>query len=322
MMRQRQQRRQQQVRRLRKQPKMRRVQAAAAVPRPRLRVPDTAQRRRQRNKRRLRLPTAAIRRFVFSARWISLGLLALTVYALVLIGMDEHFYLTVIPVEGTASIAPAEVVAASGLAGAHIFAADPRQAAARIAEVPGIISATVRLHWPNQVLIQLGEDSPIAVWQEGNMEYWVTDNGRLIPARSDALGLLVIESEMPVTEKAGAMRQPTAPQGDEVTGDTAGDSPESSQPAEAGLTFIPEEVLAGAMQLRELRPNIDKLYYRRSSGLSYQDGRGWRVYFGAGEDMHQKIVIYETIVAELQARGITPVYISVSNKEKPYYGTN
>jgi hypothetical protein len=38
--------------------------------------------------------------------------------------------------------------------------------------------------------------------------------------------------------------------------------------------------------------------------------------------MHQKVVVYETIVAELQARGITPVYISVSNKEKPYYATN
>ena len=318
MRRQQQQRRQQQVRRLRKQPKMRRMQAATAVPRPRLRVPDTAQRRRQRNKRRLRLPINTIRRFVFSARWISLGLLALTVYALVLIGMDEHFYLTIIPVEGTASIAPAEVVDASGLAGAHIFAADPNQAAARIAEVPGVISATVMLHWPNQVLIQLREDSPVAVWQEGDMEYWVTQYGRLIPARNHSLGLLVIESEMPVVEKAGTMRQPTAPQGEDVTAD----DPESNQPVEASLTFIPEEVLAGAMQLRELRPNIEKLYYQRSSGLSYEDGRGWRVYFGTGDDMHQKVVVYETIVAELQARGITPVYISVSNKEKPYYATN
>ena len=297
---------------------MRRLQAATAVSRPRLRVPDTAQRRRQRNSRRRRLPINAIRRFVFSARWISLGLLALTLYALVTIGIDEHFYLTVIPVEGTASIAPAEVVDASGLAGAHIFSADPNQAAARITEVPGVISATVTLHWPNQVLIQLREDSPIAVWQEGNVEYWVTQHGRLIPARNQSIGLLVIESEMAVMAKAGVMRQPTTPQGDAVEGD----NPEGGQPVEADLAFIPEEVLAGAMQLRELRPNIEKLYYRRSSGLSYQDGRGWRVYFGTGDDMHQKLVIYETIVAELQARGITPAYVSVSNKEKPYYATN
>lgn len=310
-----QQQRQQQVRRLRKQPRMRRLQAATAVPRPRLRVPDTARRRRQRNRRRLRMPWNAIRRFLFSARWVSLGLLSLTVYALLLIGMDEHFYLTVIPVEGTASIAPTEVVAASGLAGAHIFAADPNQAAAKIAEIPGVISSTVILHWPNQVLIQLREDSPIAVWQEGDTQYWVTKQGGLIPARTQALGLLLIQSEMPLAEKAstGAARQ-----GENVTTE----NPESGEPVEASMAFIPQEVLTGAMQLRDLRPNIEKLYYHRSSGLSYQDGRGWRVYFGAGADMHQKVVVYEALVADLLARGITPAYVSVSNKEKPFYATN
>jgi hypothetical protein len=53
--------------------------------------------------------------------------------------------------------------------------------------------------------------------------------------------------------------------------------------------------------------------------LSYEDGRGWRVYFGTGNDMAQKMIIYEAIVEDLLARGLTPAYISVSNKEKPYY---
>ncbi|HEX6383079.1 MAG TPA: FtsQ-type POTRA domain-containing protein [Anaerolineae bacterium] len=317
-MRQRQQRRQQpQPRRLRKQPKMRRAHAASTIPRSRLTVPGTARRRRQRNKRRLRLPVNAILRFIFSARWISLGLLSLTVYALVFIGMDEHFYLTVIPVQGTASIQPAEVVDASSLAGVHVFAADPNQAAARIAEVSGVISATVTLNWPNQVLIQIREDSPVAVWQEGGTQYWVTEHGRLIPARNQSLGLLVIESEMPTAEKASTMRQPTIRPDDNTQSDDAENSD-----VEASMPFIPEEVLAGAMQLRELRPNIERLYYHRSSGLSYEDGRGWRAYFGAGTDMDQKLVVYETIVAELLARGLTPAYISVSNKEKPYYAAN
>jgi hypothetical protein len=77
--------------------------------------------------------------------------------------------------------------------------------------------------------------------------------------------------------------------------------------------------MQGALQLRELRPNIDQLYYRPSGGLSYQDGRGWRAYFGTGRDMHQKLVVYETIVADLLAKGLTPEYISVSNQEKPFY---
>jgi hypothetical protein len=91
---------------------------------------------------------------------------------------------------------------------------------------------------------------------------------------------------------------------------------------QANIAFIPQDVMDGAKQLRQLRPNIEKLYYRGDSGLSYQDGRGWRVYFGTGTDMNQKLVIYETIVEDLLARGLTPQYISVSNQEKPYYRAN
>ena len=122
-------------------------------------------------------------------------------------------------------------------------------------------------------------------------------------------GLLTIESEMPL------------PKSPVVASDESKKDTEPATP-QANLAFIPQDVLDGARQLRELRPNIEKLYYRGDSGLSYQDGRGWRVYFGAGTDMNQKLVIYETIVDDLMARGLTPQYISVSNQEKPYYRAN
>jgi hypothetical protein len=147
------------------------------------------------------------------------------------------------------------------------------------------------------------------VWQEGEAQFWVTGNGRLIPIRATVPGLLTIESEMPLVEES------IVPEGETVEADEAIE-------LQANLAFIPQDVLAGAEQLRELRPNIEKLYYRGDSGLSYQDGRGWRVYFGSGTDMNQKLVIYETIVEELLARGLTPQYISVSNQEKPYYRAN
>ena len=87
------------------------------------------------------------------------------------------------------------------------------------------------------------------------------------------------------------------------------------------LAFIPPDVLDGAIQLKELRPTIDQLYYKPAGGLSYQDERGWRGYFGTGMQMNQKLVVYERIVSDLTARGIQPAYISVSNQEKPYYGS-
>jgi cell division septal protein FtsQ len=204
----------------------------------------------------------------------------------------------VIPVDGAVSIPAAEIVQASGLAGIHVFAADPNQAASQITNLPGVISAAVELEWPNLVSIAIQEDSPRAIWQEGDQQFWITQQGRLFPARANVDNLLVIESEMPLD--VGAEDVPV-------------ENPQAS------LEFVPRDVLAGALTLRRLRPNIDKLYYRPSNGLSYQDGRGWRVYFGTGTDMEQKIAVYETVVAELSARDLTPSYISVSNQEKPYY---
>jgi cell division septal protein FtsQ len=279
-----------QSRKLRKQPKVKRVQTAAWVAHPRALIPETAQQRRHRNKKRVHWPTAALKQIVFSARWVSLALLAACIYGLVLIGGDERFYLTTIPVDGVAAISPAEIVDASGLGGVHIFAADPVAAAVAIGQAPGVISTTVVLHWPNQVSITVVEDSPIAIWEQAGESYWINEHGRLIPARKDVAGLLHIYSEQ------------LEPVGD--------------------LTFVPPDVLYGALQLVELRPNIEKLYYRPSGGLSYQDGRGWRVYFGSGLDMAQKLVVYETIVDDLVRRGVRLTYISVSNQAKPFYGAN
>jgi hypothetical protein len=224
---------------------------------------------------------------------------------------QENFYLNTIPVAGTVTIPPSEIVSASGLAGAHIFAADPHEAAARIAELPGVVSSKVKLAWPNEVSIEIVEDSPIAIWQENGKQFWVTKDHQLIAARTPAIGLLTIEYDFEV---------PPTPSADDAPDETDTDTGETAVTStETAVGFIPEDVLAGALLLRQLRPNIDKLYYRPSGGLSYQDGRGWRVYFGTGIDMNQKLAVYETIVADLLARGITPQYVSVSNQKKPYY---
>lgn len=300
--------------RLRKQPTMRRVQSAQAVRLPRLSVPETPappRRRKQRQRQRQQgsFSWGWLRTLVFSARWMSLGLLSLTLFALYLAATERDFYLTTVPVSGTVSIPAGEIVAASGLGGAHIFAADPTEAARRIAELPGVVSSKVTLAWPNEVMIEIVEDTPIAIWQEGAQQYWITRYLQLIPARTPAIGLLTIEYEAPPTPPA---------EDDELELELVGEGETAVSP-NAAIGFISEDVLLGALQLRQLRPNIDKLYYRPASGLSYEDGRGWRAYFGTGTDMNQKLSVYETIVADLLARQIQPAYVSVSNQEKPYY---
>lgn len=310
--------------RLRKQPQMRRVYTANAAM-VGMSLSKTAKKRQQRTSReKFSRPLASAMDVVLSARWVSLGLLALCVYALIFIGRDERFFLDYIPVEGTNSIPPTEIVAVSGLAGRHVFAADPQQAAERIGDLPGVVTATVTLTWPNDIMIRISEKPPLAVWREGATEYWIDEDGLLLPARTETVGLLEIISEVDQVQQRVALAEPVPGEVpdlvDEEAEAEAGDAGEiTEQAGSASVAFVPYPVLEGALQLRALRPNIESLYYRPSGGLSYQDGRGWRAYFGDGRDMHQKLVVYETIVEDLLARGIHPEYISVSNREKPFF---
>lgn len=317
-----------QKQRLRKQPRMRRVYSTGAATMPNLAMPKAAKKRKQRNSRqRFSQPLSGLKGFVFNARWISLSIAALGIYALYLIGGDDRFYLNYIPVEGAGTIQATTIVEASGLAGHHIFAADPQEAAEQISAIPGVITTSVTLHWPSDVMIRIREQPPLAIWQEGDTAYWINENGGLTPARAETVGLLSIISEIPETVPIPGSLS-TAENNSKMTGSeknkeneisTTSSSSDQIQESGAHAAFVPTPVLKGALQLRQLRPNIDKLYYRPPGGLSYQDGRGWRAYFGTGEDMDQKLVVYETVVAELLAQGLQPEYISVSNQHKPYY---
>ncbi len=265
-------------------------------------MPKTAKKRQRRNRWHSPLTKESVKRFIFSSRWISALLLAASIGALYLMGNESEFYLYTIPVEGAHASLEADVVAASGLFGTHIFAADPTAAAKKISDLPEVLSAVVTLSWPNEVTIMIEEDTPVALWRDKGKLYWVTDSGALMIARGQTDGLLIMESEI---ETAVALSSKT--------------ENEEGETAVASLPFLPKSVLDGALMLRDLRPNIEQLYYRPAGGLSYQDGRGWRVYFGEGTDMNQKLVVYEAIIADLQERGLTPAYVSVSNQEKPYY---
>ena len=276
-----------QRRRLRKQPKVQRFDAKRHLALPSIKVPEDAKKRKRRNDPRIQMPIEVLKNLLLTSRWVSLSLLAMCVWALVLIGGNDSFYLSVIPVRGAKSISDSEIVQASGLEGRHVFAANPQDSASRIKGIPGVKNAAVTLLWPNEVNIEVGEETPVAIWNQRGKNYWINESGQLLPARSVIPGLLVIESEEP-------------------------------RPARSN-EFVPEPIIRGALQLKELRPNIDRLFYRPETGLSYQDGRGWRGHFGTGTDMEQKLVVYETIIEEL-VDIVRPIsYISVRNQAKPYY---
>ena len=194
---------------LRKQPRMRRVESASSTSLPNLSVPKTARQRKFRNStQRIRRPLSSVRAFVLNSRWFSVVIVALAIYTLYLIGSDERFYLSYIPVEGSSTIEINDIVAESGLAGSHIFAADPQEAADKISRIGGVITSTVTLHWPNEVMIRIREKPPLATWQEGETLYWIDADGHLTNARAQTVGLLNIMEERDVQIRGYRVRLP------------------------------------------------------------------------------------------------------------------
>lgn len=201
----------------------------------------------------------------------------------------DAFYVHSIGIAGLEYLSKEEVFALTGIADMHIFWVDPATVSEAILRSPTIAEATVQVGWP-PIMVQVGltERQPALVWQQAGLDTWIDLQGRVMQQREDRTDLLRIVDGM--TE---------GPLGPNVR--------------------VEADVVNGALQLRSLYPNIDQLAYDPQSGLGYQDGRGWRVWFGAGTDMPDKIVVYDAIVANLLARGIQPLEINVADPHAPYY---
>ncbi len=297
-------------RRLKRQPKLRRVDALA-TPIPSTVVPRVVARRRRRNRQPFKFPTASVMGALASPRWVSLGILLLCLYTLNFVGSQTDYYFTKIPVQGVFSITPDEIVTTSGLAGQHVFAVDPEVAAEKIAATPGVLGASVSVTWPNQVSIEIKEDQPVAIWEQQGVPYWVNQSGALFPARINVPGLLRIHTDYP----------------DAILG-TMSENEAAEIEGEIGLFdvgAVPEELIESAFLLKKLSPNgqeLNRLAYQPGQGLSFEDERGWDVYLGVGVDMSQKLAVYNALVDELASQGLTPLYIDVSNPAKPFYRVN
>lgn len=254
---------------------------------------EPAVKRRTRSRRSIIAPPAG-----FNWRWVSGLLLVANAGLLAYLLRNPTFVVSRAEVVGVHYVPASEVYANAGIDGQNIMLIDPAEVERREIESPSLQSARVTVAMPARVVIEVQEREPALIWEQGGDRYWVDVNGNLMQLRQDLPDLVRVVNE----GDAIPFRCP----GPDCVGD-------SSQAA------IDPAVVLGAQQLKTLRSNIDVLYYDPVRGLSYQDGRGWRGYFGTGTDMDVKLSVYETLIANLTARGIVPAKIDVSNLNAPFY---
>ncbi len=220
------------------------------------------------------------------AHAISLMLLALCLGLMGVIAQGDAYYVVGPEISGTRFVPAEEIASAAAVAGLHIFWVDPAQIEAAVRQVPNVADARVSAAWPNRVTIEVAEREPVLLWMDGQTARWADATGHLMPIRGDSEGLLTVvadEGAISVTEK------------------------------------LPGDLVAGALALHALVPQARLLRYTQPGGLAFEDARGWTAYFGVGDDMAQKLVIYNALVASLEARGLRPLALVVDDVRHPYY---
>lgn len=255
------------------------------------------QRRRERQEERLRRQGLAPNRpeervrpagvVWISWRWFS-GIL--TILLAIVMGVmlySDVFIIDSIAVGGQSYIPREEIFKDSGLVNKHLFWVDPSEVEARLEESSAIADAEVYIGWPpNMISIVITEREPALVWQQDNIRLWVDVNGTIMFQREARSDLLLIKN----TDTSYIF--------------------DPSQP-------LDRNIIAGALQLHSMYPNIESLTYDRLKGLGYEDGRNWIVWFGVGTNMEIKAKVYDTIIRV--NNGVAFREIDVSDPDHPYF---
>jgi hypothetical protein len=224
---------------------------------------------------------------VFSWRAVS-GMLVvgLSVVLYLFMTMDA-FYVSSVAIGGEKYLSREEIFRYSDIARRQIFWIDPHEVEKRLEAVPNIADAQVLVGWPpNMVQIIVTEREPALTWEQG-VRVWVDVNGIVMKQREDRPDLLRIVV------------------------------PGATEPIGVGER-IPQSIVEGALFLKKRYANIDVLLYDSTKGLGYHDGRGWTVWFGTGEDMDTKLLVYNQLVADITDK-LQPGEIIMSDPDRPYY---
>lgn len=226
---------------------------------------------------------------VFSARMLSAVILFSLAVVLVLIFQSDAFYVHHIEVGGLTYLTAEEVFGLSEVAGLHLFWVDAAEVQEGVLRSPSVADADVSVSWPpHGIQIEVRERAPAVIWEQAGVRTWIDVRGRVMQQRIHLEDLLLISVEGSDT--------PVGPN-----------------------VVIPQDVVDGALQLRSLLPTLEELIYDPVDGLGYQDPRGWRVWFGTGTTMPARLNVYQSIVADLEQRGIYPELIDVGDVDAPYY---
>ncbi len=223
--------------------------------------------------------------------WQRLPGLALALCCLVLIVFlftDPRFFVYGSEVTGNALLPAANLYEASGVDTSSIFFVAPGEVRQRLRErFPGLEEARVAVGLPAVLRIHVVERQVRFVWEVAG-QTWLADAKGVVlgngPAPGGMLYVRCTEGAAPVT---GQTLDPAV------------------LDAVAGLS----QLLGGRLQFE----------YSPRQGVSWRSEQGWPVYFGTGAELPQKVAVMQSMLTEMEAKGVQPQFLDVSVPSRPFY---
>jgi cell division septal protein FtsQ len=221
--------------------------------------------------------------------------LLIDVLLLVLVGvllywmaMDGAFYVSRMSLKGDQRLSEAELLAASGLEGMHIFWVDTGAAERAIAALPGVESVQVSCGLPANCQARVVQERPLLVWRQGDAQVWIGAGGTVLPAVNELPSAIAIDAIGSTTFKPGDR--------------------------------VERHLVEGVLELKRLQPLVRAYQYAPDRGLSFQSDYGWEVRLGEGQQVGEKLELMHAFASFFQKHGITPRYLDVRFPEAPVYG--
>ncbi len=245
----------------------------------------------------VRTPGIAIPQF--GPRWLSGLLCAALIFVLYSLWTSATFMVSGAEISGNQRLGETEINAALRVIGQPIFMAVPAQLAANLlADYPDLSSVEVHATFPNRIIVNVVERTPLIAWYQNGTMAWLDAQGVAFPPRGQPGNLISVVAN--------------------------GDPPPVQVDPAQSTSQKPPFLDPGMVQvITVLHPHIPSgasLLYDTQYGLGWQDMHGWQVYFGQNSnDIPMKLKVYQAIVDRLTNQGIRPALISVEYLETPFY---
>ena len=264
--------------------------------------------------------SAVKRRFKPGWRLLSFVLVVALAYCVLTAFRSPEYQVSTVEISGLQRLSAEEVLGNLNIVGDHIFAVQPKEIVDSIAaSYPELRDIQVTVSLPAKVSITVVERQPMFTWKMSNSTMWVDTEGYLIPARGEAAAMLTIDADaLPLYQLDEDLREFGS---SKVIQDKTIRKPgQSTMMFFAQTKHIDSNLLVAVLQLNAWMPNENTLLYQNQRGLGWADARGWDVFVGQKlESINDKMVMYETIVRNLEEQGINPSMVSVEFLNAPYY---